>query len=99
MIDEYDLPVNDCIIRSYFKEVVEVMNTIFFSSLKNNLKNCQQQILTGILSLPSCELSHGLNHMNVCTLLNNKFSKFFGFTENEVDELLDYIKKKDLKQV
>ncbi|WP_425362809.1 AAA family ATPase [Candidatus Tisiphia endosymbiont of Hybos culiciformis] len=92
LIDEYDTPINSSYIEfgdkaKEFKQVLELFRGMFGSSLKTN--SCVEKgVITGILRIAKANLFSDLNNVREYTLLDEKFAKFYGFTQVEVDELL-----------
>ncbi|MCC8399711.1 MAG: ATP-binding protein [Rickettsia endosymbiont of Platyusa sonomae] len=92
LIDEYDTPINSCYIEfgnkpQEFKQVLALFREIFGSSLKTNTY-LEKGVITGILRIAKANLFSGLNNVREYTLLDEKFAKFYGFTQVEVDDLL-----------
>ncbi len=92
LIDEYDTPINSSYIKfgskpEEFEQVLELFRGMFGSSLKTN--TCVEKgVITGILRVAKANLFSDLNNVSEYTLLDEEFSKFYGFTQAEVDELL-----------
>ncbi|MCC8398661.1 MAG: AAA family ATPase, partial [Rickettsia endosymbiont of Labidopullus appendiculatus] len=92
LIDEYDTPINSSYIKfgnkpEEFEQVLELFRGMFGSSLKSN-PYLEKGIITGILRVAKANLFSDLNNVSEYTLLDEEFSKFYGFTQTEVDELL-----------
>ncbi|WP_341749173.1 AAA family ATPase [Candidatus Tisiphia endosymbiont of Sialis lutaria] len=92
LIDEYDTPINSSYIKfgskpEEFEQVLELFRGMFGSSLKTN-PCIEKGIITGILRIAKANLFSDLNNVREYTLLDEKFAKFYGFTQSEVDELL-----------
>ncbi|MGL5084620.1 MAG: AAA family ATPase, partial [Clostridium sp.] len=88
LIDEYDTPIHEGHFRNYYSEIIGFMRNFLSSALKDN-NNLEKAMLTGILRVARESIFSGLNNLKVYTLLNEEFSKFFGFTEEEVNMLLN----------
>lgn len=89
LIDEYDTPIHAGYQNKYYDEIINFMRGFLSNVLKSN-HNLLFGILMGILRVAKESLFSGLNNLNVYSVLNNEFSSHFGFTKNEVNELLDY---------
>ena len=90
LIDEYDTPVIEGELEGYFKEVVKFMQTFLSGALKGN-NYLYKGIMTGIVRLEGTGIFSGLNNLDMCTVLDEKYRDKFGFTEKEVKKLLkDY---------
>ncbi len=92
LIDEYDTPINSSYIKfgskpEEFEQVLELFRGLFGSSLKSN-PYLEKGVITGILRVAKANLFSDLNNVREYTLLDEKFAKFYGFTQAEVDELL-----------
>jgi Predicted AAA-ATPase len=89
IIDEYDAPVNSSIDTEYFDEVSKLMDFIFSNGLKDN-KFVEKAILTGIMDIPESALCSNFNNFSTYgTLQPDFYSQYFGFTEAEVNKLID----------
>ncbi|WP_341755682.1 AAA family ATPase [Candidatus Tisiphia endosymbiont of Ptychoptera albimana] len=92
LIDEYDTSINSSYIKfgkksEEFEQVLELFRGMFGSSLKGN--SCVEKgVITGILRVAKANLFSDLNNVTEYTLLDDDFSKFYGFTQAEVDDLL-----------
>ena len=89
IIDEYDTPIQQGYLHGYYDEVVTFMRNLFSGGLKDN-KHLQFAFLTGILRVAKESLFSGLNNLQVYSLLNDKYSNYFGFTLAEVQEITAY---------
>lgn len=91
LIDEYDTPINEAYCKfgatRDFENVLELFRGIFGSCLKGN-EYLEKGVITGILRIAKANLFSDLNNITEYTVLDNNFSKFYGFTESEVSELL-----------
>jgi Predicted AAA-ATPase/PD-(D/E)XK nuclease superfamily len=87
LIDEYDTPIQSGYAHGYYDKVIEVMRHLFSASLKSN-PYLYRAVLTGILRIARESLFSGLNNLEVYSLLRSEYSQYFGFTEEEVVELL-----------
>ncbi|WP_425360140.1 MULTISPECIES: AAA family ATPase [unclassified Candidatus Tisiphia] len=92
LIDEYDTPINSAYMKfgsnlEEFEEVLSLFRAIFGNSLKTN-DSLQKGVITGILRVAKANLFSDLNNLTECSLLDERFSSSYGFTQAEVDELL-----------
>ncbi|WP_341748756.1 AAA family ATPase [Candidatus Tisiphia endosymbiont of Sialis lutaria] len=92
LIDEYDTPINSSYIEfgdklKEFDDVLKIFRGMFGSSLKTN-PYLEKGVITGILRVAKANLFSDLNNVSEYSLLDEEFSKFYGFTQAEVDELL-----------
>jgi len=89
LIDEYDTPLHAGYAEGYYEETISFMRNFLSAGLKDN-ENLFRGVLTGILRVAKESVFSGLNNLGVYTLLNRKFSDFFGFTEHEVRDILEF---------
>ena len=83
LIDEYDAPIQTGLEYGYFKEVTDIIRNMFGAALKTN-PFLGKGVLTGVLQIAKESLFSGLNHFEVYNILNDSYSQYFGFTEDEV---------------
>lgn len=90
IIDEYDTPIVSAYEYGYYDEIITFFRPFLSSVLKDN-EHLQMGIMTGILRVAKEGIFSGLNNLSVYTILDDKYSDFFGLTENEVEKsLLDF---------
>lgn len=90
LIDEYDVPIQEAYIKDYYDEVIEFMRNFLSGGLKDN-QYLEKAVLTGILRIAKESIFSGLNNIDAASLLSNRYSDKFGFTEKEVESLIkDY---------
>lgn len=89
LIDEYDTPIQQGYMRGFYNEAIDFMRNFFAAGLKDN-PSLEFGVLTGILRVSKENLFSGLNNLEVNTCIDNKYSQYFGFTENEVREMAAY---------
>jgi len=87
LIDEYDTPIQTGYMNGYYKKIIGLMRGIFGVALKTN-DYIEKAVITGILRVAKESLFSGVNNLKVYSILNSKYSEHFGFTENEIDEIL-----------
>lgn len=87
LIDEYDSPIHAGVENGFYHEVIDFFRTFFGSALKDNhcLFKC---VITGIMRVSKEGLFSALNNLRVYTVLSDEFQADFGFTEPEVEALL-----------
>lgn len=89
IIDEYDTPIQQGHLNGYYDEVVGFMRNLFSAALKDN-DNLEFGILTGILRIAKESLFSGLNNLIVNTILDDKYSEYFGFIGEDVSDMAAY---------
>ena len=92
LIDEYDTPIQQGYSRDFYKEVISFMRNFLSGGLKDN-SDLAFGVLTGIMRVSKENLFSGLNNPMVNTVLDDKYSEYFGFTEDEVREMAFYYDK------
>lgn len=92
LIDEYDVPIQSGYISGYYDEVIELMRIFLSSGLKDNIY-LEKAVLTGILRVAKESIFSGLNNLAVSTMLGYEYNDYFGFLDEEVEELLKYYNK------
>ncbi|MVX63731.1 AAA family ATPase [Clostridium chromiireducens] len=88
-IDEYDVPIQEGYIRGFYDDMIVLIRNLLTSALKDNVY-LEKAMITGILRVAKESIFSGLNNLQVNTILGFKFNNKFGFTEEEVEELLKY---------
>jgi len=97
LIDEYDAPIIHAYLNNYYSEMIKFMEGLLSKVLKTN-PALEKGFLTGITRIAKEGIFSGLNNLAVRTVLNIKYSDKFGFTQEEVDQLLvnyDFTHRKD----
>ena len=89
IIDEYDTPIQEGYINGYYNDAVEFIRNFFSSAFKDN-EHMSLSILTGILRIAKESIFSGLNNVRVFSVLDRKFSDYFGFTADEVRTMAEY---------
>ena len=94
IIDEYDTPIQQGHLNGYYDKVIGFMRNLLSAALKDN-DNLEFGILTGILRIAKESLFSGLNNLVVNTILDEKYSSYFGFTSDDVSEMAAYYGMKE----
>ena len=89
LIDEYDVPLDKAYQHGYYKQMVLHIRSLFSSALKTN-KFLYASIITGCLRIAKESIFTGLNNFGVDAITDTRFAQYFGFTDDEVRELLAY---------
>lgn len=89
LIDEYDVPLDKAFQGGYYDEMVNLIRSLLGNALKTN-DSLYFAVLTGCLRISKESIFTGLNNLNVMTISDPYFCDSFGFTKDEVTELLDY---------
>ena len=89
LIDEYDTPIIQSYQAGYYKKAISFFKRFYGEALKDN-EYLQFGIMTGILRIAKEGVFSGLNNLKVNTIFGEKYSEFFGLTENEVIKAVKY---------
>nr|VFK22014.1 MAG: PD-(D/E)XK nuclease superfamily protein [Candidatus Kentron sp. MB]VFK27623.1 MAG: PD-(D/E)XK nuclease superfamily protein [Candidatus Kentron sp. MB]VFK74363.1 MAG: PD-(D/E)XK nuclease superfamily protein [Candidatus Kentron sp. MB] len=90
LMDEYDTPIHAGYRYGYYDEVVGFLRNWLSGALKDH-SSLKKGVLTGILRVAKESIFSGLNHLKVAGVLDvGPFADKFGFTEAEVEGLLEY---------
>ena len=89
LIDEYDVPLDKAFQAGYYDEMVSLIRSLLGNALKTN-DSLYFAVLTGCLRISKESIFTGLNNLNVMTISDPYFDDCFGFTEDEVIEILHY---------
>ena len=87
LIDEYDTPINNSYIYHFYEECIGFMRLLYSNCLKDN-NFVERAVLTGIYRVAKESIFSGLNNLKVSTLIDDEFADCFGFTPEEVHQLL-----------
>lgn len=88
LIDEYDVPLDKAFQNGYYQEMVSLIRGLFGMALKTN-DSLQFAVLTGCLRISKESIFTGLNNFKVLSILDSRFDGQFGFTDQEVQKILD----------
>ena len=94
LIDEYDTPIQQGHSRGFYNEVIVFMRNFMSGGLKDN-NSLAFGVLTGILRVSKENLFSGLNNPVVNSVLDEKYSEYFGFTVEEVETMAAYYGRRD----
>ena len=89
IIDEYDTPIQEGYSKDFYDEIIGFMRNFFSGGFKDN-RNLSYGFLTGILRIAQESIFSGLNNLTVSTVMDDEYDSFFGFTESEVHQMMDY---------
>ena len=99
LIDEYDQPIINSYIRGYYKEAIDFFKNFYGTVLKDN-EYLEMSVMTGILRVAKENIFSGLNNIKIHSILNKRFTEYFGILENEVEDALkDFGMEYDLMDV
>ena len=94
LIDEYDVPLDKAYQSGYYDSMVELIRVLFGNAFKTN-DSLHFAVLTGCLRISKESIFTGLNNFNVYTVKDVQYNEYFGFTDTEVRQMLEYYGFKD----
>ena len=97
IIDEYDTPIQQDHLCDFYNEIVDFMRNFFSGGLKDN-PHLAFGFLTGILRVAKESIFSGMNNLKTNSILDNNYSSYFGFTNEEVRDMLAYYDYEDKYQ-
>lgn len=89
LIDEYDVPLDKAYQSGYYDSMVELIRSLFGSALKTN-DSLKFAVLTGCLRISRESIFTGLNNFKVYTVKDVRYKEYFGFTDAEIRQMLEY---------
>ena len=92
IIDEYDTPIQQGHNCNFYLEIVNFMRNFFSGGLKDN-SHLAFGFLTGILRVAKESIFSGMNNLKINSILDESYSEYFGFTKEEVKDILSYYEK------
>lgn len=97
IIDEYDTPIQQNHLCDFYNEIVDFMRNFFSGGLKDN-PHLAFGFLTGILRVAKESIFSGMNNLKTNSILDNNYSSYFGFTNEEIRDMLAYYDYEDKYQ-
>lgn len=94
IVDEYDTPIQQGHLCDFYNEIVDFMRNFFSGGLKDN-PHLAFGFLTGVLKE---SIFSGMNNLKTNSILDNSYSSYFGFTNEEVKDMLAYYEYEDKYQ-
>ena len=94
LIDEYDVPLAKAHTNGYYDQMVSLIRNLLKEALKTN-SSLKLAVLTGCLRISKESIFTGLNNLKVLTIADKRFDEYFGFSDEEVKELLRYYDRLD----
>ena len=88
IIDEYDVPVQQGHSCGFYNEVISFLRNFFSGAIKDN-SNISYAFLTGILKIAKESIFSGMNNLKTDSILDDRYSQYFGFTKDEVKAMLE----------
>ena len=89
LIDEYDVPLDKAYRAGYYDSMVELIRVLFGNAFTTN-DSLKFAVLTGCLRISRESIFTGLNNFKVYTVKDVRYKEYFGFTDAEVRQMLEY---------
>lgn len=89
LIDEYDVPLAKAFEHRYYEQMVILLRNMFEQLLKTN-DSLKFAVLTGCMRISKESIFTGLNNLRVLSITDVEFDEYFGFTDSEVQDMLEY---------
>ncbi|MFP3152973.1 AAA family ATPase [Lachnospiraceae bacterium ZAX-1] len=89
LIDEYDVPLENAYFKGFYDKMVDFIRSLFESALKTN-DFLEFAVITGCLRISKESIFTGLNNLKIISILNETYDEHFGFTQSEVDDMLQF---------
>ena len=101
LIDEYDVPLQNGFLIGFYDEIIKLIRGTFSNALKDN-EYLDFGVVTGVLRISGESLFSTFNNPDVYSIMDKRYNEYFGFTEKETKELLEYYGlelNKDVKEM
>ena len=105
LIDEYDVPLENAYFSGFYEEMSSFIRSLFESALKTN-PHLEFAVITGCLRITNdFRGSHlesiftGLNNLNIISILNESYGKYFGFLQGEVKAMLQFYSRENCMDI
>ena len=97
LIDEYDVPLESAYFYGYYDTMVKFIRTLFESALKTN-PFLEFAVITGCLRISRESIFTGMNNLLMASVLDHYFDEHYGFTQNEMDDMLRYYERESRRE-
>ena len=94
LIDEYDVPLAKAFENGYYEQMTFLIRNLFEQALKSN-RSLKFAVLTGCMRISKESIFTGLNNPKIRSVSDVEFDEYFGFTDAEVRNLLQYYELMD----
>lgn len=88
LVDEYDVPLENAYLNGFYEQMASFVRSLFESAFKTN-ESLEFAVVTGCLRISKESIFTGLNNLKVVSVLDESYAEYFGFTQTEVDSLLE----------
>ncbi|MDO4804645.1 MAG: AAA family ATPase [Lachnospiraceae bacterium] len=97
-MDEYDTPIQTAYLKGYYDEAISVMQELFAETFKEN-EHLGRAVISGITRIAKESLFSDMNNLAVCSVLSGGYNDVFGFTGEEMEEILEEYHLSDQKEL
>ena len=87
LLDEYDVPIAKASANGYYAEMLEIIRGMLSTALKDN-DAMRFAVITGCLRIAKESIFTGTNNFVSDTISSSHLNEYFGFTQEEVDQIL-----------
>lgn len=94
LIDEYDVPLESSYFGGFYDRMVGFIRSLFESALKTN-PYLEFAVITGCLRVSRESIFTGLNNLKMCSIMDESYGEHFGFTEQEVQTMLEFYEREN----
>ncbi len=94
LIDEYDVPLAKAFENGYYDKMVFLIRNLLEQTLKTN-NSLKFAVMTGCMRISKESIFTGLNNLKVLSITDERFDEYFGFTNEDVKEMLRYYDRED----
>ena len=94
LIDEYDVPLAKAFENGYYDKMVFLIRNLLEQTLKTN-NSLKFAVMTGCMRISKESIFTGLNNLKVLSITDEHFDEYFGFTDEDVKEMLRYYDRED----
>lgn len=94
LIDEYDVPLAKAFENGYYDKMLFLIRNLLEQTLKTN-DSLKFAVMTGCMRISKESIFTGLNNLKVLSITDERFDEYFGFTDEDVKEMLRYYDRED----
>ena len=101
LIDEYDVPLAKAANQNYYKDMRDLISSMFGGVLKDGEKFVKKAVVTGCLRVAKESIFTGVNNFKVNTIFSSRsaLSTIIGFTKEDTEAMLDYYNLSEYKSL
>ena len=89
LIDEYDVPLAKAFENGYYNQMIFLIRSLLEQALKTN-NSLKFAVMTGCMRISKESIFTGLNNLKVLSITDERYDEYFGFTDMEVKNMLEY---------